>query len=308
MKEDAVKYYKGFAKDMTCRGFQYKEGETYTTDEAKLCWSGFHACENPLDCFSYYSPNESVYREVELSDVSEEKSNDDTKVVAKQIKVGAELSVRDLCKAHFEFVKSKTVTGEQGKDKANLVGKDSSSLSAGYGSSLSAGYGSSLSAQDWSSLSAQDRSSLSARNWSSLSAQDRSSLSAQDRSSLSAQDRSSLSARNRSSLSAQDWSSLSAQDRSSLSARNWSSLSAGYGSSLSAGYGSSLSAGRDCVLAAFNSKAKAGIGSLIALAKREWRGERYEVVDFAAGIVDGENIKADTWYTVKGGKLVEVGE
>ena len=82
MKEDAVKYYKGFNRDMTCRGFQYKEGETYTTDEAKLCQSGFHACENPLDCFSYYNPSESVYHEVELSDVSEEKSNDDTKVVA----------------------------------------------------------------------------------------------------------------------------------------------------------------------------------------------------------------------------------
>ena len=242
MKEDAVKYYKGFNRDMTCRGFQYKEGETYTTDEAKLCQSGFHACENPLDCFSYYNPSESVYHEVELSDVSEEKSNDDTKVVAKKIKVGAELSVRDLCKAHFEFVKSKTVTSERGKDKANLVGE----------------------------------------NWSSLSAQDGSSLSAQDGSSLSAQDGSSLSARDGSSLSARDWSSLSAQD------------------------GSSLSAGHDCVLAAFNSKAKAGVGSLIALAKREWSGDRYEVVDFAAGIVDGEKIKADTWYTVEDGKLVEV--
>ena len=242
MKEDAVKYYKGFNRDMTCLGFQYKEGETYTTDEAKLCRSGFHACENPLDCFSYYNPSESVYHEVELSDVSEEKSNDDTKVVAKKIKVGAELSVRDLCKAHFEFVKSKTVTSERGKDKANLVGENRSSLSA----------------QDGSSLSAQNRSSLSARNWSSLSAQDGSSLSAQ----------------NRSSLSAQDW--------------------------------SSLSAGHDCVLAAFNSKAKAGVGSLIALAKREWSGDRYEVVDFAAGIVDGEKIKADTWYTVEDGKLVEV--
>ena len=242
MKEDAVKYYKGFNRDMTCRGFQYKEGETYTTDEAKLCQSGFHACENPLDCFSYYNPSESVYHEVELSDVSEEKSNDDTKVVAKKIKVGAELSVRDLCKAHFEFVKSKTVTSKRGKDKANLVGE----------------------------------------NWSSLSAQDGSSLSAQDGSSLSAQDGSSLSARDGSSLSARDWSSLSAQD--------WSSLSAGH----------------DCVLAAFNSKAKAGVGSLIALAKREWSGDRYKVVDFAAGIVDGEKIKADTWYTVEDGKLVEV--
>ena len=28
-------------------------------------------------------------------------------------------------------------------------------------------------------------------------------------------------------------------------------------------------------------------------------------IGFAAGIVDGENIKEDTWYTVKNGQFVE---
>lgn len=28
-----MKAYKGFNKDMTCRGFQYKEGESYETDK-----------------------------------------------------------------------------------------------------------------------------------------------------------------------------------------------------------------------------------------------------------------------------------
>ena len=32
-----MKAYKGFNKDMTCLGFQFKEGETYETEEAKLC-------------------------------------------------------------------------------------------------------------------------------------------------------------------------------------------------------------------------------------------------------------------------------
>ena len=59
------------------------------------------------------------------------------------------------------------------------------------------------------------------------------------------------------------------------------------------------------MLAAFNSKAKAGKGSLIVLANREWNGERYEVTDFAAAIVDGETIKENTWYICKDGKLVE---
>lgn len=32
---NTMKAYKGFNKDMTCRGFQFKEGETYETKEAK---------------------------------------------------------------------------------------------------------------------------------------------------------------------------------------------------------------------------------------------------------------------------------
>ena len=44
-----VKSYKGFNKDMTCRGFQYEEGKEYETDKAEVCETGFHACEYPLD-------------------------------------------------------------------------------------------------------------------------------------------------------------------------------------------------------------------------------------------------------------------
>jgi hypothetical protein len=254
-----MKAYKGFNKDMTCRGFQYEEGNEYTTDTAELCSSGFHACENPLDCFSYYNPGNSVYHEVEL-DATDDTSGDDSKRVGKRIKIGARLDVAHICKAHFEYVKEHTVCEKQGKDYANL--------------------------------SAQNRSSLSAQNLSSLSAQNGSSLSAQNLSSLSAQ--------NRSSLSAQDWSSLSAQNLSSLSAQNLSSLSAQNRSS--------LSAGKDSVLAAFNSKAKAGMGSLIALATREWVGSEYKITGCKAAVVDGITLKPDTWYTLEDGEFVEVDE
>ena len=44
----------------------------------------------------------------------------------------------------------------------------------------------------------------------------------------------------------------------------------------------------------------------------DWRryenDEDFEIKDFAVGIVDGEKIKADTWYMVKNGQLVEAGE
>lgn len=44
-----MKVYKGFDKDLTCRGFKYEIGETYEEENADLCSAGFHACEAPLD-------------------------------------------------------------------------------------------------------------------------------------------------------------------------------------------------------------------------------------------------------------------
>lgn len=80
-----MKAYKGFNVDMTCHGFQFEEGKTYEHEgEVKLCESGFHACEDPLDIFGYYAPSGSEFHEVELEGVSDERK-EETKVVAKKI-------------------------------------------------------------------------------------------------------------------------------------------------------------------------------------------------------------------------------
>ena len=156
-----VKAYKGFNKDMTCRGFQYQEGKEYETENASLCNEGFHACLNPLDCFRYYSPGEgSVYHEVEINDNGER--GDDSKIVGSKIKIGAELDVAKICKLHFEFVKNRTIQNKDGEDRSSLAAQDRSSLAAQDRSSLAAQDCSSLAAQDCSSLAAQDRSSLAA--------------------------------------------------------------------------------------------------------------------------------------------------
>ena len=90
-----MKAYKGFDKNMQCRGFQFEEGETYEEDRALLCKAGFHACENPIDIFRYYAPGKSIFHEVELEDVSETRGKD-SKVCGKKIKIGAEISLRDM--------------------------------------------------------------------------------------------------------------------------------------------------------------------------------------------------------------------
>ena len=105
-KEKEMKAYKGFNADMTCRGFQYKEGETYHEDIADLCHKGFHACEYPLDVLAYYPPNSSVYHEVELEEVSEQRE-EDSKVCAKTIRVGARMDIASLVKASIEYTASK---------------------------------------------------------------------------------------------------------------------------------------------------------------------------------------------------------
>ena len=300
-----IKAFKGFDRNMQCRGFQFKEGKEYKEEKASLCESGFHACENPLDTFSYYKPGDgSIYRSVKL--YATEETESDSKRCGKRIRIGAKLSVMDICKAHFEYVKERTTNEEMGKDNANLAAQDGSSLAARNRSSLAAQDCSSLAARNRSSLAAQDCSSLAAQDCSSLAARDWSSLAAQDCSSLAAQDCSSLAAQDCSSLAAQDSSSLAARDWSSLAARDCSSLAAQDGSSLSAQNRSSLAAGKNSVIAAFNSKAKGDMGTLIAIANRKFDGEEWKITDFCAGIVDGVKIKPNTWYEVKNGEFVEV--
>ena len=138
-----MKAYKGFNKDMTCRGFQFEEGKTYETEEASLCTTGFHACENPIDCFGYYPPGTSEYHEVELEEVSGDVSGD-SKRCGKKIKVGARIEIMDMVKATFEYVKEHCTNDKQGEDYACLTGGNGSALTGGYSSALTGGNGSAL--------------------------------------------------------------------------------------------------------------------------------------------------------------------
>jgi hypothetical protein len=133
-----MKAYKGFNKDMTCRGFQYKEGKTYEMESAELCDHGFHACEYPLDCFGYYPPADSVYHEVELDGVTDEEGND-TKCVGTKITVKGALNIRGLIGATFEYVKSQCTNSKSGNNYSALMGGYMSALTGGYMSALTGG-------------------------------------------------------------------------------------------------------------------------------------------------------------------------
>ena len=88
--------YKGFNKDWTCRGYQYKVGETNVHDgKTKACESGFHACEYPLDVFSYYAPASSVFAVIEASGDIDRKG-DDSKITSSKLTVKAEIGIAGL--------------------------------------------------------------------------------------------------------------------------------------------------------------------------------------------------------------------
>lgn len=130
---NAVKSYKGFNKDMTCRGFQYEEGKEYEEESVEVCNHGFHACEYPLDCLNYYSPNESVYHEVEQSGEIQ-KHNKDTKVASTKIKIGAEISIAGLVKAAIEYTVKRV-----NKDAESDEKHGASSATGDYGASSATG-------------------------------------------------------------------------------------------------------------------------------------------------------------------------
>ena len=85
-----IKGYKVFNSDWTCRGFQYKVGETYIHNgNIEMCGSGFHFCQKASDCFSYYQFNSNnKVAEIEaigLVETSDNKSVTDKIVIVREI-------------------------------------------------------------------------------------------------------------------------------------------------------------------------------------------------------------------------------
>jgi hypothetical protein len=167
-------YYKGFCRDFKCRDFQYAEGGECETGTAKLCESGFHACEQPHDVFSYYAPGSSIFREVFLGGLTGKKEND-SKRCAARIKIGAKISVFKIVEiaveAFFERVNfaKKMIAVQAGDDSAVKAGYDSA-VQAGNASAVKAGDDSAVKAGSASAVQAGNDSAVQAGNDSAVQA------------------------------------------------------------------------------------------------------------------------------------------
>ena len=87
-----------------------------------------------------------------------------------------------------------------------------------------------------------------------------------------------------------------AGDRGAATAGNYGAATA-RGKALTGSNGLSVARGK-------NVQVKGGIGAILVIA--EERDNTYDIVDWKAVVVDGEVVKADTWYRLENGELVEV--
>ena len=103
----SIRGFKGFDKDLKCRGFQYEVGKTYDLKgKVECCEKGFHFCENPLEVFDYYTPNNSRFCQVEGGG-SVDTSKIDSKVATSHIHISEEIGLNGLIDEGVKYILNK---------------------------------------------------------------------------------------------------------------------------------------------------------------------------------------------------------
>ena len=99
--------YKGFDKNLKCRDYQYEIGKTFEhKGKVEVCESGFHACEYPLDVFSYYPPSSSRFAIVKMHGETS-KDSDDTKIASAKITIETEIKLPEMINRAVDWIKNK---------------------------------------------------------------------------------------------------------------------------------------------------------------------------------------------------------
>ncbi|EKQ2483104.1 hypothetical protein P4015_003277 [Salmonella enterica subsp. enterica serovar Schwarzengrund] len=122
--------FKGFNKDLKCRGFQFAIGETFHHDgKVEACGSGFHACECPFDVFSYYPPAESRYAETISFGITDSEEGGDTKIASSSITIKDELTLPQFIQRGIEWIWSKI---DKSLEQQIMCGSWSAATNTGY--------------------------------------------------------------------------------------------------------------------------------------------------------------------------------
>ena len=262
--------YKGFDKDFKCRDMQYAIGKTYIEKEAKLCEKGLHFCENPLDVFAYYSPADGKFAEIEADDVSPE-TGDDSKRVAKKLTVKTEINLFKFVKLGVEYIKTQ-IDWDNNKESntgdysvATNTGNRSAATNTGYYSAAT---------------NTGNRSAATNTGYYSAA----------------------TNTGNYSVATNTGYRSAATNTGNRSAATNTGNRSAATNTGY---YSAAIVDGKESVAVSLGAKgrAKGNVGCWIVLA--EWDSESRRRIDVKSFYVDGEKVKANTFYMLRDGELVE---
>ncbi len=327
--------YKGFDRNLQCRGYQYEVGKTFKHDGPVVqCSSGFHVCQNPLDVLDFYDMSEGNRFARVLVGGKIDRS-EDKKWAAAELTIQAELKLPDFIRAGIEWVAAACTvdnatevtdgdyatnasSGDYAKNASS--GDYAKNASSGdYAKNASSGdYAKNASSGDYATNASSGDSATNAssghyaKNASSgHSAKNASSgdYATNASSGHSATDASSGHyAKNASSgHSAKNASSgdYATNASSGHSAKNASS--GDYATNASSGhYAWNEATGEHSVIAGAgrNTRAKGAKGVWISLAEYADVDGTYRCIGFASGQAGYDGVPTDTWLIAKGGKLV----
>ena len=302
--ENKIIAYKGFDKDFKCRDFQYEVGKTYEMDgDVECCSRGFHACESPMEVFDHYDMLSSRFAEVEQSGKID-KEDGLTKTCSSRIKIKAELKLADIINLGVEWLKEITAPS---KIKTNNSSNDGNYAQIGS----SGNYAQIGSSGNYAKIgSSGDSAKIGSSGYYAQigSSGDYAQIGSSGDSAKigSSGDSAKIGSSGDSAKIGSSGDSAKIGSSGDYAQIGSSGYSAKIGSS---GYSAKIdSSGQNSVImcAGYNSKSKAAIGSWITLAEWERIEGVWKPICVKTEQVDGEHIKADTYYKLINGKFEEV--
>ena len=316
MENKTIKGYKGFDKDLKCRGFQYEVGKEYSTDKAVSCETGFHYCENPLDVLAFYAPCDDYGRPNRFCEVDGsgdfDKSKSD-KICCTHLKVKAEIGLQGLIKAGVKFILDRVKWDDNKQSNtgycsaATNTGNCSAATNTGYCSAATnTGDRSAATNTGYCSAATNTGNCSAATNTGDRSAAtntgDCSAATNTGYCSAATNTGYCSAATNTGNCSA----ATNTGDRSAATNTGDCSAATNTGDCSAANVEGKESV---AIVTGKDSKAKGALGCWLVLTERgEWKGSGYPIKEVKAFKVDGDKVKADTWYKLIGGEPIEVKE
>ena len=313
-----IRGFKGFDKDMACRGFQFAAGGEYEEADAEACRKGFHFCEEPLDVFNYYPPCDSRYATVE-GDGKTDKDGDDSKVACTKLKVGVEIGLKGIIEFGLKFILDRV----DWKDaKESNTGYQSAATNTGYRSAATntgdqsaatnTGYRSAATNTGYRSAATNTGDQSAATNTGDQSAATNTGY--QSAATNTGYRSAATNTGDQSAATNTGYQSAATNTGYQSAATNTGYRSAatntGYRSAATNTGGQSAATveGKESVAmcTGYEGKARGALGCWIVLA--EWAEDnegRDHIVDVQSAKVDGEKIKADTFYQLVNSEFVE---